>query len=99
MRSRGDSAGRRAAKRTAPNTAETAEAERISEEILAVDQAIDRLAQIDPQRARIIELRYFGGMSVEETAESLGVSPRTVKRDWALARSWLRAELGGAVIE
>jgi len=62
-------------------------------EILAVDEVLDRLGGLDPQQARIVELRYFGGLSVEETAESLGVSARTVKRDWAVARAWLRAQL------
>ena len=56
------------------------------EEILAVDEALRRLGELDPQQARIAEMRYFGGLSVEETAEALGVSPRTVKRDWAVAK-------------
>jgi len=64
-----------------------------TEEILAVNEALERLVQLDPQQARIVELRYFGGLSVEETANSLGVSPRTVKRDWAVARAWLRSQL------
>ena len=63
------------------------------EQILAVDEVLERLAQLDPQQARIVELRYFGGLSVEETAEATGISPRTVKRDWAMARAWLRQEL------
>lgn len=89
---------RRAAKRMAPPPAshEDAASHPLSEEILAVDEAIERLAKLDAQRARMIELRYFGGLSVEETAEALGVSPRTVNRDWALARSWLQAELKAA---
>jgi RNA polymerase sigma factor (TIGR02999 family) len=64
-----------------------------TEEILAVDEVLDRLARLDPQQASIVELRYFGGLSVEETAENLGISARTVKRDWAVARAWLRSEL------
>ncbi len=64
-----------------------------SEEVLAVDEAIARLGELDLQQAQIVELRYFGGLSVEETAELLNVSPRTVKRDWAMALAWLRAEL------
>lgn len=64
-----------------------------AEEILAVDEALDRLGRLDPQQARIVELRYFGGMSVEEIAELMGISPRTVKRDWAMAKDWLRAQL------
>jgi RNA polymerase sigma-70 factor (ECF subfamily) len=66
-----------------------------SDEILAVDEAIARLGEMDPQQAQVVELRYFGGMTVEETAELLGISPRTVKRDWAMALAWLRAELSG----
>jgi RNA polymerase sigma-70 factor, ECF subfamily len=63
-----------------------------SEEVLAVDEAVARLFELDPQQARIVELRYFGGLSVEEAAEVLGISERTVKRDWAMAKAWLRAE-------
>jgi RNA polymerase sigma factor (TIGR02999 family) len=64
-----------------------------SEQVLAVDEALARLSKLDPQQAQIIELRYFGGLTVEETAEALGISPRTVKRDWAMAKAWLHAEL------
>ncbi len=64
-----------------------------SEDVLAIDKALDRLAQLDAQQCRVVELRYFGGLTVEETAEALGISPRTVKRDWATAKRWLRAEL------
>ncbi|HLJ48251.1 MAG TPA: sigma-70 family RNA polymerase sigma factor [Bryobacteraceae bacterium] len=63
-----------------------------SEEMLAVDEALARLADLDPQQARIVEMRYFGGMTVEETAEALAIAPRTVKRDWAMAKAWLRVE-------
>jgi RNA polymerase sigma factor (TIGR02999 family) len=63
------------------------------EEILAVDEAIERLTALDPQQARVVELRYFAGLTIEETAEALGVSPRTVKREWAMAAAWLRSEL------
>jgi RNA polymerase sigma factor (sigma-70 family) len=63
------------------------------EEILAVDGALDRLAELDPQQMRIVELRYFAGLTIEETAEAVGISPRTVKRDWAMASAWLRSEL------
>jgi RNA polymerase sigma factor (TIGR02999 family) len=92
---------RRAGKRIAPEPAssEAAPGHQLSEEIFAVDEAINRLAKLDPQRARIVEMRYFGGLSVEETAEALGVSSRTVNRDWALAKSWLQAELSGARLE
>jgi RNA polymerase sigma factor (TIGR02999 family) len=63
-------------------------------DILALHDALERLAALDPDQARLVELRYFGGLSIEETAESLGVSPATVKREWAIARAWLRRELG-----
>lgn len=59
-----------------------------------LDRALDRLAQMDPRQAQVVELRYFGGMTVEEAAQVLGVSPKTVKRDWTVARAWLRRELG-----
>jgi RNA polymerase sigma-70 factor, ECF subfamily len=62
-------------------------------ELIAVDDALTALAQIDPRKARIIELRFFGGLSVEETAEALEVSPQTVLRDWKLAKAWLQREL------
>jgi RNA polymerase sigma factor (TIGR02999 family) len=61
--------------------------------MLALDEALDRLAAFDPQQARIVELRYFGGLTIEETAEVLSVSPATVVRDWTIAKAWLRAEL------
>ena len=64
-----------------------------TEEILAVEEVLGRLTELDPQQAHIVELRYFGGLSVDETAEALAISPRTVKRDWAMARAWLRAQL------
>ena len=56
-------------------------------------RALDALAKREPRRAKVIELRYFGGLSVDETAEALGVSPQTVLRDWKLARAWLAVEL------
>jgi RNA polymerase sigma factor (TIGR02999 family) len=62
-------------------------------DLLALDEALQRLEKMNPRQSRIVELRYFGGLSVEETAEVLGVSPITVKRDWATARAWLRSEL------
>lgn len=67
-------------------------------DIVALDDALQSLAVFDARAARVVELRYFGGLSIEETAEVLGVSPRTVKRDWAAARAWLMGELqhGGA---
>ena len=62
-------------------------------QLVALDELLTRLSSMDPQQGRIVELRFFGGMSVEETAELLGISPRTVKRDWAMAKSWLSREL------
>jgi RNA polymerase sigma factor (TIGR02999 family) len=59
----------------------------------ALDEAIARLEQIDPEQARIVELRYFAGLSVEEAADAMGISPATLKRRWALARAWLFREL------
>ena len=64
-----------------------------AEEILAVDEVLARLGELDPQQARIVEMRYFGGLSVEETAEAMGISTRTVKRDWAMAKAWLKKQL------
>jgi RNA polymerase sigma factor (TIGR02999 family) len=63
------------------------------EEILAVDEALERLRQLDPRQERIVEMHYFAGMTVKETAAALGISPRTVDREWALASTWLRREL------
>lgn len=65
-----------------------------SEALLALDDALDRLQKLDPRQVEIIELRFFGGLSVDETAEALQVSPRTVDREWKLAQAWLRRELG-----
>jgi RNA polymerase sigma factor (TIGR02999 family) len=62
-------------------------------DVLALDGALERLAALDPQQAKIVELRYFGGMTVEEVGETLDISPATVKRHWTLARAWLRKEL------
>lgn len=62
-------------------------------DLLALDEALDRLAEIDAQQARIVELRYFSGLSIEETAEVLAISIATVKRNWNMARAWLHHEL------
>jgi len=62
-------------------------------EVLALDEALQTLARIDARKSRVVELRYFGGLSIEETAEVLGVSLDTAKRDWRMARAWLLAEL------
>ena len=58
-----------------------------------VDDALNRLAKLDPRQAQIVELRFFGGLSSPETAEALGISEATVKRDWVMARAWLKGEL------
>jgi RNA polymerase sigma-70 factor, ECF subfamily len=67
-----------------------------SKDFLVLDSALDRLAEVDPRQARIVELRFFGGLTVEETAEVLSVSPKTVKRDWSVAKAWLHGELKAA---
>ena len=64
-----------------------------SAELLALDEALENLAKFDPQKSKIVELRYFGGLSVEETAEVLGVSEITVKRHWRMAKAWLYGQL------
>jgi RNA polymerase sigma factor (TIGR02999 family) len=63
------------------------------DELLALDEALARLAQFDPRQSRVVELRFFGGLSEEEAAQVLGVSSRTVKRDWRMAKTWLYGEL------
>jgi RNA polymerase sigma factor (TIGR02999 family) len=68
-----------------------------SVDVLALDEALQRLARVDERHARVIELRYFGGLSVEETAVAMDLSPATVKRAWTLARAWLFRELTGSV--
>jgi RNA polymerase sigma factor (TIGR02999 family) len=74
------------------------EANQISEgksaEVIAVDEALTRLAALDPRKSQIVELRYFGGLGVEESAELMGVSSSTVKREWRWAKAWLYRELG-----
>jgi RNA polymerase sigma factor (TIGR02999 family) len=62
-------------------------------DVLALHEALERLAILDAAQARLVELRYFAGLDIEETAEAMGVSPATVKREWVLARAWLRREL------
>lgn len=69
-------------------------AESASEDVLALHDALTALESINPRLARIVECRYFAGMSIEETAEALDISPATVKRDWTMARAWLHRELG-----
>jgi RNA polymerase sigma-70 factor, ECF subfamily len=62
-------------------------------DLIALDDALNELARLDPRKARVVELRFFGGLSVEETAEVLNVSPQTILRDWKLAKAWLTREL------
>ena len=64
-------------------------------DVIALDLALDRLAHLDPQQAKVVEVRFFTGLTVEETATALGLSPRTVKREWQSARAWLYRELYG----
>lgn len=66
-------------------------------DVVALDEALDRLAQLDEQQSRIVELRFFSGLTVEETAEALSISPATVKRDWSMAKAWLHRELSSEI--
>jgi RNA polymerase sigma-70 factor (ECF subfamily) len=67
------------------------------DELVALDEALSRLAQLNERQARVVECRFFAGMEVDQTAEALGTSPATVKRDWVAARAWLNRELRGSV--
>jgi RNA polymerase sigma-70 factor (ECF subfamily) len=67
----------------------------VNENLLALDLALNELATFDEQQSKIIELRYFGGLTIEETAEVLGISPATVKRDWTMGRTWLYQKING----
>jgi RNA polymerase sigma factor (TIGR02999 family) len=64
------------------------------DQLVALDEALSALAAVDERQARVVELRFFGGLSVEDAAETLGLSPATIKREWALARAWLHKEIG-----
>jgi RNA polymerase sigma factor (TIGR02999 family) len=75
--------------------AEEAALEQRGDQVLALEDALTRLAEVDERLSQIVECRYFGGLTDEETAEALGVSLRTVQRDWAKARGWLSLELRG----
>jgi RNA polymerase sigma factor (TIGR02999 family) len=66
-------------------------------DVVALDEALNRLAEIDEQQSRVVELRFFSGLTVEETAEVMQISPATVKRDWSMAKAWLHRELSGEV--
>ena len=78
---------------TVPLTDLDPSAEPVGPDVLALDAALDKLAALDPRQGRLVELRFFGGLTVDEAAAVLGIAPITVKRDWALARSWLYREL------
>ena len=92
---------RRAEKRGGPGryAVTLSEADRVSAQpaldILAVHEALEELAALDPQQARVVELKFFGGLTIEETAEAMNVSHATVERDWKAARAWLRRKLEG----
>jgi len=75
---------------------QVAAAEQSPDDLLALNHALERLEQLDPRKARVVECRFFGGLSLEETAEVLGSSPATVSRDWAFARAWLHKELSAS---
>jgi len=62
-------------------------------ELIKIDEALERLTQLDPRQGKIVELRFFGGLTVEQTADLLNISPKTVKRDWSMAKAWLHGEL------
>ncbi len=90
---------RDAAKRGGPQYAVTlSEADRVSAaptvDLIAVNDALEELARLDPQQARVVELKFFGGLTIEEAAEAMGVSHATVEREWKVARAWLRRRLG-----
>jgi RNA polymerase sigma factor (TIGR02999 family) len=96
-RARARAAAKRGAALTLSLDDVAAGADSLVVEALALDIALTRLEAIDVRQARIVELRYFGGLTVEETAETLVVSPMTIKREWRIARAWLRRELGEAL--
>ncbi len=76
--------------------AATISGEMANESLLALDKALQELEKVDPEQSKIVELRYFGGLTIEETAEVLKSSPATVKREWTMARAWLYDAMGGS---
>lgn len=95
---------RNAAKRGGNAVISIREADSVASEVradalVALDESLQRLAEIDPRQSQIVECRFFGGLSIEETAEVVGVSTATVKREWAVARAWLYRELNGEVTD
>jgi RNA polymerase sigma-70 factor (ECF subfamily) len=97
-RARARGAAKRGGARTVALIEEVAGIEGLRVDVLALDLALDRLARVDSRHSRLVELRFFAGLTVGETAAVLGVAPATVKRDWALARAWLYRELRGGTI-
>jgi RNA polymerase sigma factor (TIGR02999 family) len=95
-RARRRRAGKRDAGRLPPDAPPWPRAEVSDEELLALDFALEKLARVDPRQARVVELRYFGGLTAGETAVALGVSEATVQREWRAAKLWLRREMSGA---
>ena len=73
-------------------------ANRDDEDVLDVDDAINKLSKLNPRQAEVVELRFFGGLSVAQVAEALGVSKRTIESDWTVLRAWLRRELSGSPV-
>lgn len=71
---------------------------RIDVDVVALDRALDELSELDAQQGRIVELRFFGGLTIEDTSEVLGISPATVKRDWVTARAWLYRAMTGEAL-
>jgi RNA polymerase sigma factor (TIGR02999 family) len=65
-------------------------------DLIALDEALKRLADIDPRQSELVELRFFGGLTIDEAADALGISPATVSREWTMARAWLYARLSGS---
>ncbi|QOY87008.1 ECF-type sigma factor [Paludibaculum fermentans] len=89
-------AARRDSSGVLPDPGAAAVSDRQMVDILTLDQALSRLKDVDPRQMQIVELRYFAGLSIEETAEALNLSVATVKREWAVARLWVRRELAGS---
>jgi RNA polymerase sigma factor (TIGR02999 family) len=73
--------------------------QRIDVDVIALDGALNRLSELDPQQSRIVELRFFAGLTIEDTSEVMGISPATVKRDWTSARAWLHREIARSAVE
>jgi len=73
--------------------------QRTDVDLVALDGALNRLSELDPQQSRIVELRFFTGLTIEDTSEVMGISPATVKRDWTSARAWLYREIDRSVVE